>query len=384
MGMVGRACRRIRGVPFTGWAIACAAALCGTALPGAVGCAEAEQREPETGPLAGGNYSGSVTSKLEFAQFLASEVCAWTAECSRQGLNSTPPCEAMLLESFMTNDSEAIVLDTARVDACVAAMRAAPDCLSFREAALAHCENILRGTLRVGSPCAHGDECEPGAHCDLTECPGECILNDPEQPLLQLGAPCDPPIERCEMSLTCDPVTLTCRNFRDAYRMSAVNEPCSEQEHCELELYCDQRNSICSALPGPGQACEAGYCQDGYYCDITAEPQVCTARLPQGATCEIGYPCATGSCQMGVCGEVGLLGSSCSADNECFSFYCGEGVCAKEPQCYGRTPSSEPGGTLTTVAPVSTVASVSTAAPVSTGAPLGSTTAMVGAGSTPP
>lgn len=78
---------------------------------------------------------------------------------------------------------------------------------------------------------------------------------------------------------------------------------------CETSLECESRfcdtigegPATCRGIAGEGEPCSDAICGQGFYCDVTASPAVCTASREIGAACTSPLQCSTLACEGGVC-----------------------------------------------------------------------------------
>lgn len=156
----------------------------------------------------------------------------------------------------------------------------------------------------IGSACTDDDQCPSPATCVGTNmpnggtcqrsietgdpCDGTCTsfvshyCDRPDltalgtcQPRFGEGAACDPEIMPCEISLRCDPNSLTCQRYGEE------GTPCTSGSECAFfgGTYCS--NEIDNAAQG-----------------------VCQGRLPDGAACDSTRHCESGYCYQSVCTAV--------------------------------------------------------------------------------
>jgi hypothetical protein len=245
---------------------------------------------------------------------------------------------------------------------CLEALAALPCDETSREvrAPIEACDRMLRGTREVGEACAFDRECASGS-CDAPVCPsdscctGACLATR----FAAAGAPCTADEE-------CVPGTF-CGGQGACTPLAARAEPCRLDAHCEDGLACigasELQDGACRALPLLGESCPYRRCAElGAICNSA---QLCVPVGLPGAPCTTGADCSP----LAVCGPSNLcidvphLGAPCgfecageawcrdgtcvapventapcTADNQCASLYCQEGVvfeqCADRPICF--------------------------------------------------
>jgi len=255
-----------------------------------------------------------------------------------------------------------ISYDPASAIACLAALAALPCDETSREARapIEACERMLRGTVRVGGVCGFDRECDSGS-CDAPLCPadtccsGACVATR----TAAAGDPCTAD-EQCARDAFCGGQG-TCTP------LAARSQPCRIDAHCEPGLACvgatDLQDGACRALGLLGESCPYRRCAElGAVCD--AALRCVPAGLP-GAPCtadtdcsplalcgpgnvcidvpRLGEPCGFSCggeawCRQGTCVAPLENTAPCTADNQCASLYCEEGVafdqCTDRPICF--------------------------------------------------
>jgi hypothetical protein len=173
------------------------------------------------------------------------------------------------------------------------------------------CDHFLTPGAKLRQACFDGfQDCSEGA-CRGAVCPRTC------QPLGQQGEVCRQDSD-CEATLFCRPSTTTPGvGLCTAY--AGQSEPCDTETRCLAGLGCV--SSQCRQLPGAGQPCLSGRCEDSAYCDLTADGGACLAR--KGITAA----CRPGECEAAlVCGtlsrvcearQVTQLGLPCTGEQQC-------------------------------------------------------------------
>lgn len=246
--------------------------------------------------------------------------------------------------------------------ACVAALAALPCDETSREvrSPIEACERMLQGAQKVGDLCSFDQECGSGS-CDAPLCPvgtccsGTCVATR----TAAAGDPCTTD-EQCAGEAFCSREG-TCTP------LAARGQPCRIDAHCEPGLACtgatDLQDGACRALGLLGESCPYLRCAElGAVCDAA---QRCVPVGLPGAPCATGADCSPlALCGPGsVCIDVPRLGepcgfecageawcrqgtcvapqentAPCTADNQCASLYCEEGVafdqCTDRPICF--------------------------------------------------
>ena len=216
-------------------------------------------------------------------------------------------------------------------------------------------------TDRCVAPCQLGATCAGDEQCD-EEAGLSCILGRCDRPR-PAGLPCSSETD-CQEGLRC---ALDPANPDRAICQARLpdGEPCSTFQPDECASgFCDPATAECAPASAPGglcpsaqhNQCDEGYCETGYiFCSSdgqcpgsgtcnTAEGRCeyyCIALQPDGATCDVGYECASGSCIDDFCRTVPLAdGQPCTFDGECASGFCGldaARVCQSLPLPNGST-----------------------------------------------
>jgi len=245
---------------------------------------------------------------------------------------------------------------------CLDALAAQPCDETSREvrAPIEACERMLRGTLAVGAECSFDAECSSGS-CDAppclpdTCCTGKCLATH----TAAAGAPC---------TIDDDCVARTfCGPQRTCAPLSGRGQPCRVDANCDYGFACigasDLEDGACRAMPLLGESCPYMRCAElGAVCNSA---QLCVPIGLPGAPCmtgldcspllecgadgrcadapHLGEPCAISCageawCSQGRCVAPLENTTPCTADNQCASLYCEEGVvfdqCADRPVCF--------------------------------------------------
>jgi hypothetical protein len=188
-----------------------------------------------------------------------------------------PSIEAAVDAGKMTYDGEA-------ANDCFDALASAS---CSRDAELSDtCDHIFAGKVADGAACAFDAECVSDncavSDCVMACCPGTC---SPARPVPKIGEQC--------------------------------NFVCEDGAYCALD-------STCKAVLPKGASCDYPLaCDRGLYCagvtSMTAG--TCTATPKTGQSCTDLCDAIGDDCTNGTCKPVGLLGDSCTSDNDCSSYY---------------------------------------------------------------
>lgn len=221
------------------------------------------------------------------------------------------------------------------------------------------CDRMLVGTLEVGVPCAFDRECSSDS-CDAPVCPpdtcctGTCLATR----VAAADAPCATD-EECVLETFCSRQGL-------CSPLAARAQPCRLDAHCDHGLACigatELQDGVCRALPLLGESCPYTRCAElgatcnsaeicvpiglpGTPCTTGSDCSPFTVCGPSGLCIDVprlgepcGFECAGEAwCSNGTCIEPLENAAPCSADNQCASLYCQEGVvfesCADRPVC---------------------------------------------------
>jgi len=201
------------------------------------------------------------------------------------------------------------------------------------------CDQTFTGTVAGGGQCAIDEECV-SRQCDVPACPDACCqgtcTGDAPTPRPHAGESCATN-SQCVDSY-CDIDTTTCTAYKP------IGEACTSTTQCGLAVCANQ---ICTARPGPGEACTPGSASScslvGYTCSATS--QTCVAYglggdpCTSNAECSPIYTCgAAGTCQLRP-----RLGEACDANNGCIDrSYCDEATLkCTAPKADGATCTSD-------------------------------------------
>jgi hypothetical protein len=252
--------------------------------------------------------SGSGTRGTDVSTSTIGDVCNSLNTTLTDGFESCLKATPAYVATLSTNHrvitgcqqaAEAVAKGRATYDAaigaaCVAAIQALAGsgcaALSASLEALAACQNVVAGTVASGGSCFNAVDCISGS-CDTSKaCPGTCNAYLTANQACGIGV-----AQICAPSLTCDPVTSTCKT------PSPVNGPCP----CREGTYCNSSTQTCAPLPTSGACAPGDECAPGFRC-VSA---TCQAIQGVGGTCA---PSATAST---VCTP---FGTSCDpTTNQC-------------------------------------------------------------------
>ena len=217
--------------------------------------------------------------------------------------------------------------------------------------ALPACRAMVSPGAAAGEVCHLALACAEGAFCDgAMACPGRC------RAFKGNNEPCSGN-EPCTEELYCN---LTGRRCFARVDLGGACEPSIAGNPCRDGGYCDASQpgqATCRPVRGRGQGCQSSFecivgarcvanrCSAGVENDTCATSADCVpglacaqgrcrAPLATDAACAAGgVPCATGlTCTstrgMELCRPAGLFGELCDADRPCFLGRCAEGTCA--------------------------------------------------------
>lgn len=270
--------------------------------------------------------------------------------------------------------SGTVVFDGDRARECVEELRAA-GCGLVDRVAIEACEQTLVGSVPLGGACALTEECAGDSYCRTdAACPGTCEAR------VGSGAACSSD-EACEAGLRCfggtcqapAGATAACGGpsmIGCAGGLVCLDERCrplGEVQVATLGMACDLAEALCEPglscamvgvsdvgggtfeCVGPasaGGSCHLGFpdpCPSGHVCRVSSSVPgnvegSCTPLPGDGEACLDGTEeCATGTrCVSGTCRAARGLGGACSADADCISAHCDDGVCAESVLCTDR------------------------------------------------
>ena len=266
--------------------LALAAALAALAAL-ASGCPHAPDPGSDAGPL-----------PADYDRFI-SAYCAYGERCAPsfgRAWADAAACEAWARSTFGCIAGTyaygfELTVDAAAVDACVAALAAAPcdDAVSIDPA----CADFLalepQGSAAEGEACDENFACAPALYCRIQY--GICSI---------------------------------------CVRPAELGEPCNAVR-CAAGLHCDGATVSCAAPSPPGAPCvEAADCDSG-----ACAGSICAAAVPRGDPCAPGDACAgLLACIAGTCADRLPGGAACAADDDCFvDHWCTGGTCTPIAAC---------------------------------------------------
>jgi hypothetical protein len=251
--------------------------------------------------------------------------------------------------------------DSASAVRCLEALAALPCDETSREVRtpIEACERMLAGKLAVGAECSFDAECASGS-CNEPPClPDTCCVGTCQPTrVAAAGAP-------CTVDAECEKETF-CGSQRTCTPLSGRGEPCRVDANCAYGFACigasDVQDGACRAMPLLGESCPYMRCAEiGALCNGAS---LCVPIGLPGATCmtdadcsplalcgpanlctevpQLGQPCSFSCaseawCSQGTCIAPLENKAPCTADNQCASLYCEEGVafdqCNDRPIC---------------------------------------------------
>lgn len=194
-------------------------------------------------------------------------------------------------------ESPKSVFDTAAAARCLTALRDNTRCgQPERDDS---CEHVFAGTVAPGGACTDSNDCkvpeggdaycEHGLQGDVSSEQGVCTVQQPPE-RAKLGEAC---------SLTCGLA------FCDDSPAPASGGPApTSNAACYRAdgLYCGA-DYACHELQPEGNVCDTSdECVDDTFCD--PQQMLCSARKPNGASCESDSHCLGGDCANGVCSDL--------------------------------------------------------------------------------
>lgn len=176
----------------------------------------------------------------------------------------------------------ALRLDGARAADCASALDAAA-CAGWASLPDS-CTRFLLPRVPLGQPCYDGYvECLDGV-CRGAACPRTC------QPRGLLGEVCSVDGD-CRAGLFCRQL-VSGAGVGQCATLHTENEVCLNDANCGEGLRCVE--DFCRKLPGEGQPCLLGRCDEGLACRDVEGVRTCQPRL------ETGSPCAGDECEAGL------------------------------------------------------------------------------------
>jgi hypothetical protein len=259
-------------------------------------------------------------------------------------------------------DAGVIDYDPSNAQRCLKALAALPCDTTAREARepIEACRRMLAGSREVGEECSFDLECASGS-CDEPVCPtdtcctGTCLATR----VAAVGAPCTADEECVEGAF--------CTRQGACTPLATQGQPCRLDANCAPRLLCigatELEDGACREGPLLGGQCPYMRCAElgarcnaggvcvpvgmpGAVCASDAECSQFTICGPSNLCIDmplLGQPCdfrcaGEAWCSMGRCVAPVENTTPCTADNQCASLYCEEGIvfdqCADRPVCF--------------------------------------------------
>jgi hypothetical protein len=264
--------------------------------------------------LAAAVKGGLVTYSGPAAEDCVAALAAQSCDTSSRDARTTPPaCKAMFHGSGLPGET----------------------CSFDEECASGSCDNPNCGELCCHGTCRALESSEVGEPCDIdADCGRDLFCGKADaicHPLGGDGAVCDDDNE-CDYGFACIKASPTLAG--DCRAQPHLGETCLYQRCGDLNATCT--DSTCVALGLPGDPCiDSSECSPFAECDTEAGRCIATPRL--GEACSFG--CAGEAwCREGTCVEPQQNAAACTADSQCLSLFCEEGVifddCADKPLCF--------------------------------------------------
>lgn len=206
---------------------------------------------------------------------------------------------------------KAVRVETAGVDACVAAMEKVHEGCGWVGPAGARlpaaCDGLVRGALDEGKPCRSSLECGDGLRC-LGAGPTDMgVCRKP----LPTGFPCGISVDTLAALTRQDTYEARhpeCSGYcaqRRCNDLVAEGGACKLSVECGAGKVCDEGKCRAGTLPGEGRTCKLA-CAPGLRCD----KGTCVGPKEEGAPCERDFECR-GGCLRGDAGKGGTCGMKC-------------------------------------------------------------------------
>ncbi|MCC6525861.1 MAG: hypothetical protein IT373_24655 [Polyangiaceae bacterium] len=168
-----------------------------------------------------------------------------------------------------------------------------------------------------------------------------CVARDQMGPVCLIGA-CTTDAD-CPATYACDTVGGVCLHD---------DIPCGADTDCPAATACNQ--GVCVTVCESNDDCKAGFlcqfhsrcvecmrasdCADGYACNGGQ----CNTACVQAQDCRAGFACLGAACSEIHGGGAGVVGTPCTADEECAGFCYGQQYCNQT--CTMEDPASCPAG----------------------------------------
>lgn len=314
-GISGRACLSCQGAEL------CTAGQCTGGGGGAGGGG---------GGSGGGAGGGGGGSGLTFEQFCSQwldATCSRLISCKQAEASAKADCLSVLGRYYCdywraSFQKGYLTFDGAAGSRCLSEVSAAA-CDKYMN----RCgEAAVRPNSDLGQGCLDDMDCKPGpggasARCAGSGCGMTCqlagVLNGP-----CLGGYCFP-------GAWCDRTANLCRAPQPA------GSSCTSSSGCDGNSYCDTVQELCVALPTDGQPCRTGSprCAESTWCDYSANPDICRAKLGAGMSCSSSDAClSTAFCDFSkspaICELRRGQGGSCTSLSQCQDgLRCSQNLC---------------------------------------------------------
>jgi len=266
-------------------------------LLAALACSKKSGTNSGSAPLSPDTYlasldAASCSTAIRCGVLGASEAatCASDAVSARQAY--PPPYSA---SDAVT--AGRLTFDPAAAARCLSALGSAPCTANAVLTPVPDCEAVFAPVVAVGSQCFSSGECV-GGYCDAPDsCAGTC------RAYLAAGASCTNATQCDPRTDFCDPGSGSCTS------LPVAGASCSGEGSCFSGLFCVVSGSNTSGACQPagmvGDVCQAltlsgSTCSPDLYCDATAAPAVCAARLSSGSACSSDAACSDGLACIGL------------------------------------------------------------------------------------
>ena len=298
----------------------------------------------------------NTVTKLPLEDFLSGRQAAECTRLARCGLfSSASVCNAYFRTPFRANVVSAVEkhklgYDGAAAIECLEALAAAGCDKTQRDARdIPACEKVFTGRVSDGAACAFDQECKSQL-CNEPLCLRDRCCFGTCTPTVEsaVGGPCEIDAQCVEGAY--------CGKQKICNALARENMTCDDLDGCDFGLACvgvtDLDNGTCRRLPLIGEECPYRLCAEmGAACSPTF---TCVAIGLPGAPCMLDRDCSsfaecdetTGkcietphvgeSCVVFCAGESWCSGLSCveplrngemcTADDQCTSLYCAEGI----------------------------------------------------------
>lgn len=268
-------------------------------------------------------------------------------------------CEATLSDLAERIESGRLAFSTVGLERCQSALSAlACGTPAAMQAALGDaCDAVFFGRLERGEICEDAGDCAPGLGCVTADgtCPGRC------QPPRALGESCQPDLEPCQASLSCEAGRCVPAHVLLGEACVTTNQ-CPQGSRCLIldDAEGAQSAGVC-ARKAPLEAdceddedCASGFCAFELETlmgdELALELGRCKTPLMKGEVCEP----LVGGCGPGLvcdgassrCDSLGELGEACiEGESACLGsdLVCLEGRCELAPTLFDPCDPTLPG-----------------------------------------